>query len=84
MQSIYDNTQLDVDQTNNTVKISIKGMRIGFTSQQFKFKGTFIFLKGATQIDISEVVLNTTFKVETQNLADGRKVPAFSVADFRI
>jgi hypothetical protein len=59
-------------------------MRVGFTSQSFKFKGTFIFLKGATQIDISDVVLNTTFKVETQQLSDGRKVPAFSIADFKI
>lgn len=31
-QSIYDNTHLETDHTNNTLHLSIKGMRVGFTS----------------------------------------------------
>ena len=31
-QSIYENTHLETDHTNHTVMLSIRGMRIGFTS----------------------------------------------------
>lgn len=82
--TIYQKTHLTTDHENNTFTVSIEGLTNGFTAQQFKFKGSFISLKGATQIAMNDVMMNTTFKMENQTLADGRRVPAFSVADFSL
>lgn len=59
-------------------------LTLGFLSQQFKFKSSFITLKGAVDVRCNQVQMNTTFKAERQTLADGRKVLAFSVSQFQM
>ena len=77
-------THLESIPDKNAFQISLKGLSTGFNSQQFKFKGSFISLKGAAQVEITNVTLNATFQFLKHKLADGRLVPAFSIIDFGI
>ena len=70
--------------SQNGFKIGISELTLGFLSQQFKFKSSFITLKGAVDVRCNQVQMNTTFKAERQTLADGRKVLAFSVSKFEM
>lgn len=82
--SLQDNVASESIPYQNGFKIIISDLTLGFLSQQFKFKSSFITLKGAVDVRCNAVQMNTTFALERQTLADGRKALAFSVSQFEL
>lgn len=80
--SMPDSVSLESVPYQNGFKVIISDLTLGFLSQQFKFKSSFITLKGAVDVHCTQVQINTTFRAERQTLADGRKALAFSIFKF--
>jgi len=82
--SLAENLSMESVPAKNGFKVGISGLTTGFNSMGFKFKSSFITLKGAVEVQCREVSMNATFRVETQTLSDGRKIMAFGVAHFEM
>lgn len=72
----------EIDQHDHSFRLGVKDIDMAFQSSKFRYRSSYIAMKGATDVRCRYVSFNVTIKAGKQMLADGRAILAFKVTDF--
>lgn len=72
----------EIDQHDHSFKLGVKDIDMAFQSSKFRYRSSYIAMKGATDVRCRYVSFNVTIKATRQKLADGRDVLAFKATNF--
>lgn len=72
----------EIDQHTASFKLGVKDIAMAFQSSKFRYRSSYIAMKGAVDVRCRYVSFNVTIKATRQKLNDGRDVLAFKVMDF--
>lgn len=72
----------EIDERQRSFKLGVKDIDMAFQSGKYRYRSSFVAMKGAADVRCQFVSFNVTIKATTQRLKDGRDILAFEVADF--
>lgn len=72
----------EIDEHARSFKLGVKDINMAFQSNKFRYRSSYVAMKGAVDVRCSYVSFNVTIKAAKQRLDSGRDVLAFKVTDF--
>ena len=75
-------SDFEIMEHERSFKLGVKDINMAFQANKFRYRTSYIAMKGAVDVKCEYVSFNVTIKLTKQKLNDGRDVLAFKVSEF--